>query len=487
MRLLVPGRSSTRRCCRPAIWSGQPETFRIQRLARSSVRYIDFDSGNDANDGLAKQSPWKHHPWDPTAKAQALACKGVHTYVFKQGVDYRGELNADESVGEHSPIILTRDPFWGEGPAVFCGSEAVTGWKQGADNDPHPGARQGLACGPRLGAAQRFGWSARTGAVARHRAGPHAQLDHHRPARHQEGLVDLEEPRQAVRQLRDDQRPTPPSGVRQGTHINESKPQDYYDKAIVWTTKGWVMGNPYPARVLAVDRKNGSLVFPGQWGGTPSYKIIRGCQYYLEDKPQYLDSPGEFWFDKKGSGGRLYVRLPGDQDPNQCRVEVARRIHAIDSRGMSHVHISGLTFSLHECSYWNLTAAPYWVSHESIDVEPGCVRLLGSGTDITMTHCVFEHVLQGVRLRAMGKQDSIDGVVVSDNVFSDADSGGVELSDGSAYGDVEGPMGRLYDVRVLRNKFDHIGMRPDLFGQGVSLQVQYAQTAEVAGNIFDRV
>ena len=41
--------------------------------------------------------------------------------------------------------------------------------------------------------------------------------------------------------------------------------------------------------------------------------------------------------------------------------------------------------------------------------------------------------------------------------------------------------------RVLRNKFDHIGIRPDLFGQGEALVVDYAQTAEVAGNIFDRV
>ena len=60
------------------------------------------------------------------------------------------------------------------------------------------------------------------------------------------------------------------------------------------------MGSPFPARVLAVDREKGSLTFAGQWGGGPSYKIIRGCRYYLEDKPQYLDSPGEFWFDKKG-------------------------------------------------------------------------------------------------------------------------------------------------------------------------------------------
>jgi hypothetical protein len=62
-----------------------------------------------------------------------------------------------------------------------------------------------------------------------------------------------------------------------------------------------------------------------------------------------------------------------------------------------------------------------------------------------------------------------------------------KIADSSTYGDVAPPMGRLYDVRVMRNQFDHIGIRPDLFGQGGALVVEYAQTAEVAGNFFDRV
>ena len=35
---------------------------------------------------------------------------------------------------------------------------------------------------------------------------------------------------------------------------------------------------------------------------------MRNMRYYLEDKPQYLDDPeGEYWFEKKGNGGRLYL------------------------------------------------------------------------------------------------------------------------------------------------------------------------------------
>jgi hypothetical protein len=461
-------------------WAPRPFEFK----PGGPVRYIDFASGDDANDGLSKQAPWKHHPWDPNAGGKAAACKGVHTYVFKQGVDYRGALNADESGTAEAPIILTRDPSWGEGPAVICGSERLTGWKKGADDDRIPEPEKVWYAD--VDWAPRNVWMVGTDgavtriALARTPNWTITDLDDiqsewwvwKNPAKPFDNYATFNGQRRHLAFDKDD--------------INESRPQDYYAGAILWTTKGWVMGRPFPARVLAVHRADGSLVFPGQWGGAPAYKIIRGCRFYLEDKPQYLDSPGEFWFDRKGNGGRLYLRLPGDQDPNTARVEVAQRIHMLESAGMSHVHVRGLTFRFTNV-YWNLTAAPYWVSHESIDVEPGCVRLLGSGTDIAVTHCVFEHVHKGVRLKAVGRQDAIDRVVVADNVFSSADSGGVELADGTTYGDVDGPMGRLYDVRVLRNKFDHVGFRPDLFGGGEALEVDYAQTAEVAGNLFDRV
>src|SRR3974390_1418945 len=48
-------------------WAPQPFEFR----AGASVRYIDFESGRDTNDGLATQTPWKHHPWEPEAPDHA--------------------------------------------------------------------------------------------------------------------------------------------------------------------------------------------------------------------------------------------------------------------------------------------------------------------------------------------------------------------------------------------------------------------------------
>src|SRR5690349_10135778 len=42
-----------------------PLPFRFEK--GSSLRYIDFDAGNDENDGTTNLAPWKHHPWDSQA------------------------------------------------------------------------------------------------------------------------------------------------------------------------------------------------------------------------------------------------------------------------------------------------------------------------------------------------------------------------------------------------------------------------------------
>ena len=48
-------------------WSPQP--FRFEKA--DSVRYIDYEEGNDSNDGLTSGTPWKHHPWDPQVSGNA--------------------------------------------------------------------------------------------------------------------------------------------------------------------------------------------------------------------------------------------------------------------------------------------------------------------------------------------------------------------------------------------------------------------------------
>ena len=99
-----------------------PQAFNYQ--AGKAVRYIDYESGDDSNPGTREQ-PWKHHPWDPQASGNAKADSEGDTYVFKQGVTYRGALAQQNVAGENDqPIRLTVDPNWGKGEAVIAGSMA---------------------------------------------------------------------------------------------------------------------------------------------------------------------------------------------------------------------------------------------------------------------------------------------------------------------------------------------------------------------------
>ncbi|MFO8015388.1 MAG: hypothetical protein R6X20_19060, partial [Phycisphaerae bacterium] len=97
-----------------------PEPFVFEK--GDAVRYIDYEAGDDSSPGTSKEEPWKHHPWDREATGKAAEAAGPITYVFKGGVAYRGQLNADES-GEAGKLIrLTRDLAWGEEPPWLIGS-----------------------------------------------------------------------------------------------------------------------------------------------------------------------------------------------------------------------------------------------------------------------------------------------------------------------------------------------------------------------------
>ncbi|NLF40238.1 hypothetical protein GX586_12390 [bacterium] len=115
-----------------------PKAFVFEKGA--SVRYIDFDAGDDTKDGRTRQTAWKHHPWDASAAGLARECTGIHTYVFKRGVAYRGMLKASDSGKQGNPIRLTSDPAWGTGEAALYGSTMVTGgWKRCAAADAPAG------------------------------------------------------------------------------------------------------------------------------------------------------------------------------------------------------------------------------------------------------------------------------------------------------------------------------------------------------------
>lgn len=463
-------------------WS--PKSFRFDRSA--SPRYIDFDAGNDENDGT-NQSPWKHHPWDSQATGKAKVCRGIHTYVFKGGVDYRGELTVREAGKPGDPIRLTRDPGWGQGPAVLCGSERISGWKKGATHKDIPEPEKVWYAD--LNFTPRSVWLVRKeGDVLRIPLARTPNWKRSNPDDVKSEWWVWDNPRKPFGN-------TIKNAGGQEIHLGidtkhiKDKPEDYFKGALIWPEFGWVMSQPYPTQVEVVDLKQSGLGFAGWTGGGTGGVIMRNMRYYLEDKPHYLDDPdGEFWFEKKGEGGRLYLRLPGDADPNVARVEAGKRQNLVNGEKVEHLDISGLTFRFTP-SMWDLTSAPWDFSTKPWGVRPelhpGCVRVWGSGNGIRIANCLFEHVFFPIRIRALVDGQRVDDVRIEDNEFRHTDNGILSVADGSGWGYAK-PRGRLGDVRIYRNRSLETGTRPARYSTGTGINVTGARTVEIAGNVIER-
>ncbi|MDH7569639.1 MAG: laminin G domain-containing protein, partial [Armatimonadota bacterium] len=453
----------------------------------ASVRYIDFEGGDDARDGLTPASAWKHHPWDPAAEGKAAACRGIHTYVFKRGVVYRGTLMVKESGKAGDPIRLTSDPAWGTGEAALYGSVALRGgWTRGADRKEIPEPEK--VWWRDLDFAPRNVWMVNAkGEITRI---PLARTPNWKVSNPDDVKSEWWEWNYPTGRPFDVFTQSPSGGqLHLGIdteHLTREK--EYYEGAIVWTEYGWVQSTPYPARVEVVDTERKGLGFGGQFGGVGSYHIIKGNRYFLEDKPHYLDDPdGEFWFDKKGEGGRLYLRLPGDLDPNTVQVEAGRHIAIIDSTGMNHIHISGLVFRFTNF-FWDLTAPAYRYPDFSrrYELDAAAIRLVGPGQDIRVSNCLFEHLYMAVFMQSPVLGGDIDRVVVADNEIRFTDGGGLAIAQGSLWGHTVLEGGLLKDVKVLRNRLHEVGRRPSRFGMGVAIDVENGETVEIAGNILTR-
>ncbi len=449
------------------------------------VRYIDFESGNDANDGATKATAWKHHPWDPAATAKAKSgANGVDTFVFKQGVTYRGNMIVPDGTkgSEDNPIRITRDPSWGEGEAKIYGSEVVKGWKQGASNPDVPDGEKVWTAEVDF-IPQAVWMVGDTEKITRVDMAKTPNWTVSAPQDVMSEWFEWENPEWWKHMKVGDERATVEKknwGVYGIDKKNLTESADYYEGAIIRSEWGIVMGMPMPSRVEHFDEEAKALSFATPFLG-PGF-LIKGQRYYLEDKPQYLDIPGEFWLDRKGKGGTLNLRLPGDIDPNTVTIEAAKRINLIDSDGMSHVEISGLTFRF--SNYYKDLAAFMFMNE---DVLGACVRMLGGGEDIRVVNNTFEHVNKAVLLQAKKPADYMDAILIADNLINYTDHGAIHVRTLSPR-KADGPedYSHLGHVDLLRNNLFEIGMRFPHMGHEHAVNIRYPESLHVAGNFVYR-
>ncbi|MDA3961505.1 MAG: hypothetical protein PF961_11995, partial [Planctomycetota bacterium] len=464
-----------------------PEAFSFE--AGSSRRYIDFAAGDDASDGLSPATAWQRHPWDPEAGGVAAATSGVHTYVFKRGVVYRGQLIGRESGSAEEPIRLTCDPAWGDGPAVLAGSTAVTGWEAVTAEEASAAGIPAQSLGKVWAATvpgdfvPRAAWLLQ-GDGQRQRIPlarwPNWEIDH--PFNHFSQWFRVEEA--------DGERNTRWPRTTISAEVLKGYAPDAFDGATIWVNHASSGGmisiiGPYPSEASGYDPDKGSLRVPLTH---PSRFPQPQSPFFLENLPRFLDRDNEWTFVPESR--RIFLRLPGDLSPEVTVVEVARHQVVLDLVDLQHVVVSGLTIT--GGNAMNINRAPRGIEkRDDVYRRPdnysvmAAIRLTGDVRHVRLQHLtVTDNAGCAVVNNIQRSEDRLEDIVIADSRFADIDNSGIHFA--RRVGPVHYPSGRVSNIRIVRNAMETIGLRCSVDQGGRGINVVGLEIGEIAGNVIHR-
>ncbi len=484
-----------------------PQLFVFEKGA--SVRYIDFDAGDDAKDGATPQAAWKHHPWDADATASAKACSGIQTYVFKRGVVYRGAMKAKESGESRNPIRLTSDPSWGIGEAMILGSTQIKGgWKK-ADAAEAPGMPDpekvwfidlGIDYDPDGNTAEQS-FAAKFSSMWQVAGDKVERLHIARTPN-----FDLSDPNNPVKNWPVWSAYQKTNGFGSGGTFTAPLLKGLGDKgllngAAIWTETSFLMAAVHRVSPKNCNPADGTVQFSDGGGSDYSRTASGRVHFMIENVAKFLDAPGEYFFDGNGpKAGRLYLRPPGDTDPNTVVYEVAQRRFPIWIQDQHDITVSGLHFR-----YNDPNDGTY--SYPAQIRSSACVRIIGNCTNITVSNCKFYYVADAVVAfprpekveppsgpysvysKEIGPfaSDVMDNIIVSDNDVQHVEKSHAIFLAGSSGRSKDDVYGKLLHVEVMRNRVIDTGFRPDAGSTSSipAISVEDPETCEIAGNIVD--
>ncbi len=439
-----------------------PQAFEFK--AGKTVRYIDYENGDDNADG-SRTAPWKHHPWDSAARGKAKSHNGPTTYVFKRGVIYRGTLKGGGKGTADNPLRLTSDPKWGTGYATIAGSHAVTGgWKRGGAGLPDGVPERDKIWYVDLprNVQPRCVWAVDGETVTRLYLAriPNWNFGDDANDNIKSSWFRSNKPGRTAKLK---------GRNKNLLLLDPDLPKDpaFYEGANVYSEWGPVMGTAAPETVEKYDARSHGVISHGFFpNGTK--KMFGGQRYYLDNNPHYLDQGGEFWLSKKG---RLYLRLPGDVDPNTVRIEAGKDTNLINLESSDYVEISGLVFR-----FTNMPDRGAW----PWTTMPEVIHFNGSGKLIRIANNRFEYVNAAATINGASATAPLEQLVICDNDIQHTDNGGIRIDGGKSAGGIG-------EVKLLRNRIYRAGMWMERMSHGHCVTVNGAVTAEIAGNILHRV
>ncbi len=239
---------------------------------------------------------------------------------------------------------------------------------------------------------------------------------------------------------------------------------------------------PFPSGIRKYNASEGSLeVRINHIRRLP----VEGSPFFLENRPQFLDQPGEWYYDSGTE--RLYIWPLEDAQPGST-VEVARQRIILDLVDSEHVRISGLTFTGGNSITLDKAADKGDRTEPENFALMAAIRLSGTTRHIELSNLHFHHLGgSGVVNLITKANDPVESVLITDSKFEHIDNDGINLTRGfpSRPADAQ-PKGTLTEINIHRNRFDDLGMRTSIAQGGVGILLFGIEVADIAGNVITR-
>jgi hypothetical protein len=172
----------------------------------------------------------------------------------------------------------------------------------------------------------------------------------------------------------------------------------------------------------------GSMFFEGWW----ARKGWKDDYFYLEGKYDFLDFPGEFYFDAEE--GKLFAIPPEGKDFKEALVEVKTRLYGLQGEEIEHLTIRGIHFfgtaiSLRNCRHLTIDGCTFrypvnaYELQESVFEDNGLppqfkqIRNQITGQHNTLRNIYGAHA-SGSLLNVSGQNNLIENAILHDACYS---------------------------------------------------------------------